>query len=51
MSLIDAFLVAITSLFSEVFSALRNIKSSISYSFGRNSKIPIIRIFHEALKE
>ncbi|MGK0363229.1 MAG: hypothetical protein ACI85O_000273 [Saprospiraceae bacterium] len=50
MSLIHSFFVALTSLFTEIFTALQNTKSNFSYSFSRNSKIPIIRMFHEALK-
>ncbi len=50
MTLIDAFLVAFTSIFSEAFSAVQNIKSNIKHSFSRDSKIPIVRMFHEALK-
>jgi len=50
MSFIEAFLVTLTSFFTEAFKVLRNIKSNFNHLFSRDSNVPIIRMFHEALK-
>jgi len=50
MSFIESFLVTLTSLFTESFGAMRNLLSKFGHVFGKNSKIPIIRMFHEASK-
>ena len=51
MTLINAFLVALASLFSEIFARLQNLRFKFLRSFSKNSSIPIVRMFHEALKD
>lgn len=50
MSFVESFVVTSTSLFTESFNALSNVKSNFGHAFGRHSKIPIVRVFHESRK-
>ena len=50
LSFIESLLIALTSFFTESFTAIRNIKSSLIHAISRHSNVPIIRMFHEALK-
>jgi len=50
MTFIKSFFVALFTLFLEIFAGLRKIGFNFNHVFSKNSKIPIIRMFHEALK-
>ena len=50
ISFLESFLISITSFFTEISNTLKNGKTNLEYSFSKHSRIPIVRIFHEALK-